>query len=319
MNLDITCISMNPSQQGFWDGEGTEWRFWPACDYPATQKQIVEANKIRFWVETEGLGSPLVLIHAGPGIDHRVFHPEMSRLAQGHQLIYYDLRGHYMSSEPADPTDYGLEQDARDLEALRQAMALQHIDVLGFSYGGAVALKYASLFPEHLSHLIVCSTPVGMTIEESKRHAQSHPLSQAIAQAKDPQERKELFWRLYFHKPLRPECLRYQELVQQAYDTGKNRRLLAGYNANNKLEREWDGLMQEPPRIEVPVLFIFGRHDYLISLERAHRWVAHLKQAEIAIFEESSHHPFIDEPEAVAQLVSAFLNTKCARAINTGR
>jgi pimeloyl-ACP methyl ester carboxylesterase len=35
--------------------------------------------------------------------------------------------------------------------------------------------------------------------------------------------------------------------------------------------------------------------------------VAHFKQAKIAIFDESSHHPFIDEPEAFARLVSAFL------------
>lgn len=298
---------MNPSQKGFWDGEGTERRFWPACDYPVTQKCIIEANGIRFWVEAEGQGTALVLVHGGPGIDHRVFHPEMSRLAQGRQLIYYDLRGHYMSSEPADPTEYGLEQDAQDLDALRQALALRQIDVLGFSYGGAVALKYASLFPEHLSHLIVCSTPVGMTIEESKRHASAHPLSQVIAQAKTQQERRELFWRLYFHKPLRPECRRYQELVHQAYDTHKNRRLLTGYEANNKLQREWDCLMQELPHIEVPVLFVFGRHDYLISIERAQRWITRLKRAKMAIFEESCHHPFIDEPVDFARQMNAFL------------
>lgn len=300
---------MGEGMSGFWDGEGTERRFWPACDYPATQKQIVEANNIRFWVETEGQGAPLVLVHGGPGIDHRLFHPEMSRLAQFRCLIYYDMRGHYMSSEPADPCDYGLEQDARDLEALRQALGFTSWDVLGFSYGGAVVLQYAAWFAEQVRRLIICSTPVGMTIEEAKRHAGAHPLSQAIAQAKTPKERRELFWRLYFHKPLRPECRRYQELVQQAYDTHKNRRLLAGYEANNKLQREWDRLMQAPPRIEVPVLFVFGQHDYLISIEHAQRWVTQLKRAEMAIFEKSCHHPFTDEPEAFARQLKAFLET----------
>jgi len=297
---------MNTSQNGFWDGDGTERHFWPACDYPATEKRFVEANRIRFWVETEGQGPPLVLIHGGPGIDHRVFHPDMSLLAQHHKLIYYDLRGHYMSSEPDDPNAYGLEQDARDLEALCRALGLESWDVLGFSYGGAVALKYASLFPKQVRRLIVCSTPVGMTIEEFQQHSRAHPLSQVIAQARTPEERRELFWRLYFHKPLRPESLRYQELVQQAHDTRKNQRVLAGYR-DEKLKNEWNLLMQAPPQIELPTLFILGRHDYLISLERAQRWVAHFKQAKIAIFDESSHHPFIDEPEAFARLVSAFL------------
>lgn len=294
------------SSDGFWDGEGAERRFWPTCDYPTTQKCFVEANKIQFWVETEGQGPPLVLVHGGPGIDHRVFHPAMSSLAPNHKLIYYDMRGHYMSSEPSDPTAYGLEQDARDLDALRQALGLERPHVLGFSYGGAVALKCAALFPESVRRLIVCSTPVGMTIEEVKQHSRAHPLSKAMEEAKTPEKRYALFEQFYFYRPLSPECRRYKDLVQQAYGTAKNKRVLAGYE--RKLQREWDDLITNPPLIEIPVLFVFGRHDPLISLERAQQWVARLKQAKMVIFEESSHHPFVDEPEGFTAQVLEFLN-----------
>lgn len=72
-------------------------------------------------------------------------------------------------------------------------------------------------------------------------------------------------------------------------------------------EAEWDALMGARSQIAVPILFIFGRHDYLVSIERAQLWAAKLKRAEMAIFEESCHHPFIDEPLDFARQVNAFL------------
>lgn len=269
---------------------------------------MVDAGGICLWVEEEGEGLPLFLVHGGPGIDHRVFHPELSRLAGSMRLIYYDMRGHYMSLEPQDPEDYGLEQDVQDLEALSRALGFEQIDILGYSYGGAVALIYAARFEERVRRLIICSTFLGMTVEEAKRHAQSHPLSRAISQANTPQERQKLFWQFYFYKPPSAEVLRYQQQTQQAYDTLKNRRLLAAHR-DEKLQRVWDPIVREPPRIGSPILFIFGRHDPLVSIERAERWIegAGFPAAEIAIFEESRHSPFLDEPEAFTQTVKAFL------------
>lgn len=294
--------------EGFWEGEGAGRRFWPACDYPSTQKGRVEANGIRFWVEQEGQGPPLVLLHGGPGIDHRVFHPELSRLARFRRLIYYDMRGHSMSSEPEDPEDYGLDQDVQDLEALRRAFGFDRLDLLGYSYGGAVALKYAAQFAEHVDRVVICSTMIGLTLEEARRRARAHPLARAIDRAQTPEERRELFWRFYFYKPLRPEVRRYQELTQQAYDSLKNRRLLAGHR-EEKFRRAWDPLVREPPRIERPILFAFGRHDPLVSIERAERWIegAGFPAASLVVFEESRHTPFVDEPEAFTRRIRAFL------------
>lgn len=208
-----------------------------------------------------------------------------------------------MSSEPQDGK-YGLEEDAKDLEALRLAMGLGKIAVLGFSYGGVVALRYGALFPENLSHLIICSTPLGMTVEEAKKQAASHPLSQALQQEKDPQVRKELFYRLYFHKPLDPESRRYQELVQSSYDTQKNKRVLKGYETAS-FELEFTKTVGAP-RVEVPTLLLYGRHDYLVSIERILQLGL---KAKLVIFEESSHHPFIDETENFSGHVLEFLRT----------
>lgn len=94
--------------------------------------------------------------------------------------------------------------------------------------------------------------------------------------------------------------MRYQELVQSSYDTHKNRRVLKGYEtAHFELN---ETLVN--PCLTVPTLLLYGRHDYLVSLERIESLGL---QAKLVIFEESSHHPFVDEPESFAHHVRAFL------------
>lgn len=117
-----------------------QMRFLQACDYPGTEKRYVQVRGIR------------------------------------HRLIYYDLRGHYMSSEPEDPQDYGFLQDTEDLEALRKALGLNKIDILGHSYGGVIAFMYGLKYPENVEHLIFCSAPVNITDEEGDRLIESNPI-----------------------------------------------------------------------------------------------------------------------------------------------
>jgi proline iminopeptidase len=113
------------------------------CDYK-TRKRNVRAGGVTFRIQEEGPGEALLLIHGGPGVDHRSLHPGMSCFAPYRRLIYVDLRGHGASSEAKR---YGLTVDADDVEALRRALGFGPLDVPGRAYGGAVALKWAARHP----------------------------------------------------------------------------------------------------------------------------------------------------------------------------
>lgn len=216
-------------RKGFWErGKGHE-RFWPACDYPRTQNAFVEAGAVRFWVETEGKGTPLVLIHGGPGGSHWYFHPNMSVLVNESLLIYYDLRGHYMSSEPATEDEYGLVYDTQDLESLRIAAGLGAIDVLGHSYGAIVALMYGLTYPENLRRMVFCSAPADITDDEADQLLAARRLSIELDESEAEDVRKELYYRLYFHKPLGPESLHYNELSRKSFSSLKSQRVTSCY------------------------------------------------------------------------------------------
>ena len=115
----------------------------------------------RIYYETEGHGPPIVLVAGGPGGSHAAFHPWFSRLAAHHRVIYFDNLGRGRSDRLRDPKKYTIERDIEDIEALRVALKLKTITLLGQSYGGMPALAYALKYPELTDHLILSDTILG--------------------------------------------------------------------------------------------------------------------------------------------------------------
>src|SRR5919205_1081904 len=98
-----------------------------------------------------------MVIHGGPGGDHSGFKPAFSPLAERMQLVYVDHRGQGRSARGPQET-YTLDNNVEDLEALRQYLGLERVVVMGVSYGGMVALAYASRYPDSVSHLVAVVT-----------------------------------------------------------------------------------------------------------------------------------------------------------------
>ena len=105
-----------------------------------------------------GKGPPLVVLHGGPGADHDYFLPYLLPLARTHRLIFIDERGSGRSKRLQDVSQYTIENMADDVEAVRVALGLGKISLLGHSCGGVLAQAYALKYQQNLSHLILNST-----------------------------------------------------------------------------------------------------------------------------------------------------------------
>ncbi len=128
----------------------------------------VTVNGTRLYFDVEGPGlvpdggemvprPTLILLHGGPGADHSLYKPEFSALSDVAQIIYLDHRGCGRSDECSAET-WHLSQWADDLHGFCQALEIERPIVLGTSFGGFVALAYATRYPEALSKLILVST-----------------------------------------------------------------------------------------------------------------------------------------------------------------
>jgi pimeloyl-ACP methyl ester carboxylesterase len=103
-------------------------------------------------------GKPtLLLLHGGPGSDHSIYKPAYSGLADIAQIIYLDHRGNGRS-EDSPRESWNLAQWGDDVRAFCDALGIVNPIVLGASFGGMVALAYATRHPAHPSKLILIST-----------------------------------------------------------------------------------------------------------------------------------------------------------------
>lgn len=104
----------------------------------------------------EGSGRAVVLLH-GHTLDRRVWLPVVPHLLKaGIRVIRPDLRGHGRSSRP--DFDYHHSHHAADVVALLDAVHVERAAVVGFSFGGGVALEMALTHPSRVGSLGLLAT-----------------------------------------------------------------------------------------------------------------------------------------------------------------
>jgi pimeloyl-ACP methyl ester carboxylesterase len=128
----------------------------------------VSVNGVRLFFDVEGAKlvpdgpgmrqkPTLLLLHGGPGFDHSIYKPAYSALADIAQIIYLDHRGNGRS-EDGPRESWHLAQWGDDVRAFCDALGITEPIVLGASFGGMVALAYATRHPDHPSKLVLIST-----------------------------------------------------------------------------------------------------------------------------------------------------------------
>lgn len=122
------------------------------------QEGFVDANGVLIYYKKLGQGPPLILLHGGPGASHDYMLPYLLPLMRRNTLVFIDERGSGRSEKLADPKGYTVEAMADDVEAVRKALGLGKVNVLGHSCGGVLAQAYALKYGEHVERLVLCST-----------------------------------------------------------------------------------------------------------------------------------------------------------------
>jgi proline iminopeptidase len=129
----------------------------PPASLPVAEG-YVDVNGVFVYYMAIGQGSPLIVLHGGPGASHDYFLPYLLPLARHARLVFVDERGSGRSSRLEDASAYTVENMADDVEGVRQALRLGEVSILGHSYGGVLAQAYALKYPTRVSRLVLCST-----------------------------------------------------------------------------------------------------------------------------------------------------------------
>lgn len=122
------------------------------------QGKIITLRGKRMYVEVRGSkDAPVMLyLHGGPGsgsYDFAVHQGE--RLSRRLRLVMLDQRGVLRSDSLAADEPFGLQDIIEDCEALRKHMGVERWSVLGHSFGGVVAIRYALAYPDSVEKLLL--------------------------------------------------------------------------------------------------------------------------------------------------------------------
>jgi proline iminopeptidase len=122
----------------------------------AAREAMVPVRGIELFTRRIGAGPAAVVLHGGPGAHHDYLLPGFDALADGRELVYYDQRGGGRSPVARD-VPVGWTEQVSDLEALRAHWGLERLMLVGYSWGGLLALLYALEHPGRVERLALVS------------------------------------------------------------------------------------------------------------------------------------------------------------------
>jgi pimeloyl-ACP methyl ester carboxylesterase len=126
-----------------------------AAPTPASSGHL-EVNGIRIWHEIYGEGAPVIVVPGGLMTIAEMM-PLIAPLAKGRKVIGVELQGHGHSPDTDRPL--ALETFGEDIAAIIDTLQLGPTDVIGYSLGGATALRTSIQHPDKVRRLVVISHP----------------------------------------------------------------------------------------------------------------------------------------------------------------
>jgi proline iminopeptidase len=227
------------------------------------------------------------------------------------QFIYVDLRGGGKST--GDPAALTFDVLASDLEAVRAAVGVERVAVLGYSIMGVLAIEYGRRCRSSVSHVIAAGTPPSGDIPRLVK------AGAAFFEADGSEERKTILKENYAKLP--PGTPPTQAVFAQAplrffdphfdamplFAEAEFRPALFNH-VLGPLTSSWD-VTADMASLRVPILLAHGRYDYVSPYTMWDGIVDALPDATQHVFERSGHQTFFEEPERFVEVVRDWMAT----------
>lgn len=260
---------------------------------------------------------PILVLHGGPGASHDYLLPQMigldSAVDDGRDLLFYDQRGGGRSRHDDDRAVIGWREQVADVGRVIEEFGLEGTPLVGYSWGGLLALLYVIEARRHdqpLPSKLVLIDPAPL----SRQYRESFEAEFAARQAAPVigQLREEL------------AASGLRERDPDAYRQRLFELSVAGYFADPTLARDltpfrvtgrvqqsiWASLgdfdlVPQLSSVQLPAVVVHGRQDPipLASSEAGARALG----AELVVLEDCGHVPYVEQPAALFTALAPFL------------
>ena len=230
-------------------------------------------------------------------------------------MVYVDLRGGGRTTGRA--ADLTFDRFAEDVDAIRGALGVDRVALLGHSILGMLALECGRRLPDRVSHVVTVGTPphgdmnalgarsaafFEADADDARKRRMRDNLA-ALPPAPSPGQILLAQTPMRFHDPTLDAAPLFAGAVSRP-------ELLM--HLSGTLAPEWT-VTADPASLAVPVLLTHGRSDYTVPYDLWDGIPATLPDVTFRLFESSGHQPFFEEPERFANVVTEWMASRVAR------
>ncbi|MCM3633568.1 alpha/beta fold hydrolase [Paenibacillus camelliae] len=272
----------------------------------------------------------LLYLHGGPGascVDFSYY--QAKALSKSLRVIALDQRGVLRSDPIGIDEQFGINDIIQDLEELRIQFNISKWTLLGHSFGGYLAAKYALIYPNSIEKIIF-EAPCFDVLKATRSiisMAKNHSIKNRMADLADvcdyylsENNSANVMWNalgevfqvlgedkdlLYLHS-ITPQ--RYNEIIESQICS--NELWEKNIIHNQKLQDEggfFEDLLPILPKISHPTLLLAGTYDPVCCGEQQSGYLNNIQNGQIINFERSAHFPRLEQPEKYTTEVLKFI------------
>lgn len=276
------------------------------------------------WYRIVGAGEepgklPLLVLHGGPGATHDYLEAFDAMADTGRRVIYYDQLGCGMSGIPDSRPDlWTVDLYVEEIDVVRRALGLEHIHLLGQSWGGMLAMEYMFTQPKGIASLTIASSPASMIqwVAEANRLRDELPSDvqatllahEAAGTTTSPDYKAavEVFNQRHVNRlnPLPEYVMRSHDFLEKNGEVYNTMNGPSEFHVIGTL-KTWD-VRHRLPEINAPTLITSGRYDEATPLiaETVHKGI---RGSQWVLFENSSHSSHAEELTRYMQVLGEFI------------
>lgn len=254
-------------------------------------------NGARIHYEREGVGLPVVFLHAGVA-DSRMWQPQIREFALQFECIAPDMRGFGKSSLPAESWS-----PVADVLGLIDHLHLKPVHLIGCSIGGGLAIDFALEHAERISKLVLVGPGVGGTHFGASYPELFAPMA-AAEEAGDHEAIVAADARVWLDGPRRPP----------GYVKDPIRKLF--YEMDSNFDSDFDSapIQHIDPKaadrlheITAPTLVVVGDEDAPPVFDAVELLMDRVPHARKAVIHDAAHLPNLEHPDEFNRIVLEFL------------